>query len=81
MRPAPVIAALMSVGAVAFAAGLDESRRPAGLPTPNLAPADCVCSAGINLAAPGEPPSVIRNCQCGAMQCVVHVGSGQLQCR
>lgn len=47
----------------------------------SLAPQQCVCSAGLDLAAAGQPPSILRNCQCGALQCVVHVGSGQLQCR
>ena len=48
---------------------------------PSLAPQECRCSAGINLAPAGAPVSMIRNCQCGALQCVVHVQSGQLQCR
>lgn len=48
---------------------------------PSLAPQECICSAGMNLAPAGSPASVLRNCQCGALQCVVHVQSGQLQCR
>lgn len=48
---------------------------------PSLAPQECTCSAGFNLAPGGAPASVLRNCQCGALQCVVHVQSGQLQCR
>ena len=48
--------------------------------TPSLETRDCVCSPGVDLAGPGEPPSVLRNCRCESLQCVVHVGSGQLQC-
>ncbi|ACK54565.1 MULTISPECIES: hypothetical protein [Thauera] len=42
-------------------------------------PEECVCSRGLRLAE--APPSVLHNCQCGPLQCVVHAQSGQLQCR
>ena len=48
---------------------------------PSLAPQECTCSAGFNLSSAGAPASVLRNCQCRALQCVVHVQPGQLQCR
>jgi len=44
-----------------------------------LAPDDCVCSTG--LVMDQVTGSRLLNCQCGAMQCVVVTGSGQLQCR
>ncbi len=49
----------------------------------SLAPQECTCSRGLALTAPGAKagPSVLHNCQCGALQCVVHAQSGQLQCR
>ena len=52
-------------------------------PLVNLAPQECSCSLGLALVAPasGVAPSVLHNCQCGALQCVVHAQSGQLQCR
>lgn len=39
----------------------------------------CVCSRGVRLGESGQ--SVLHNCQCGPLQCVVHAQSGQLQCR
>jgi len=57
---------------------------PLGASTPaqaatSLLPDDCVCAAGLVI----DPVTGSRlvNCQCGAMQCVVVSGSGQLQCR
>lgn len=71
------------IGVVALAAaglslGLIGSGAPAHAQA-SLAPDDCVCSAGLVI----DPVSGSRllNCQCGAMQCVVVSGSGQLQCR
>ncbi len=52
--------------------------RPAAAIAP-VVPEDCVCSRGLRLA--DAPPSVLHNCQCGPLQCVVHAQSGQLQCR
>ena len=46
----------------------------------SLAPQECVCSAGVNLGARSQGSSLLKNCQCGALQCVVHVGSGDLEC-
>ena len=46
----------------------------------SLAPAECVCSAGLPLGGVAGG-SLVRNCQCGTLQCVVVTGSGQLQCR
>ena len=46
----------------------------------SLAPQECVCSAGVNLGARAQGSSILKNCQCGALQCVVHVGSGDLEC-
>jgi hypothetical protein len=48
----------------------------------SMAPAvveECVCSRGSRLGESGQ--SVLHNCQCGPLQCVVHAQSGQLQCR
>lgn len=52
-------------------------------PRPDLAPQECTCSRGVALIAAGSraPSSTVHNCQCGALQCVVHAQSGQLQCR
>lgn len=49
----------------------------------SLASQECTCSRGLSLIEPasGAGPSVLHNCQCGALQCVVHAQSGQLQCR
>ena len=49
----------------------------------SLASQECTCSRGLSLIDPasGAGPSVLHNCQCGALQCVVHAQSGQLQCR
>lgn len=74
--------------ALILLAGLASAQMPAA-PAPDnksrfeplLAPLQCVCSPATNLAGPGEPPSTLRNCQCGSLLCVVHVQSGQLQCR
>lgn len=53
----------------------------AALTPPMLAaaPEECVCSRGLRLGDSGL--SVLHNCQCGPLQCVVHAQSGQLQCR
>ena len=52
-------------------------------PMVSLASQECTCSRGLSLIDPasGAGPSVLHNCQCGALQCVVHAQSGQLQCR
>ena len=52
-------------------------------PMLSLASQECTCSRGLSLIDPasGAGPSVLHNCQCGALQCVVHAQSGQLQCR
>lgn len=52
-------------------------------PMVSLASQECTCSRGLSLVEPGGSagPSVLHNCQCGALQCVVHAQSGQLQCR
>lgn len=44
-------------------------------------PDACMCSRGVNLGGERGAPSTLYNCQCGALQCVVHAQSGQLQCR
>lgn len=46
-----------------------------------VTPEACVCSQGLDLGGGPGAASVLRNCQCGGLQCVVHVQSGQLQCR
>jgi len=73
---------IMAIGAVVgtsiLALGLSIPGAPAHAQA-SLAPDDCVCSTGQVLdTATG---SRLLNCQCGAMQCVVVTGSGQLQCR
>jgi len=45
----------------------------------SLAPDACVCSTGLVIDT--VTGSSLLNCQCGAMQCTVVSGSGQLQCR
>jgi len=74
------VSTLLVIGLAATALSGKSTVREARA-EPSLAPQECVCSAGINLAPAGSPASVVRNCQCGALQCVVHVQSGQLQCR
>jgi len=49
------------------------------VPQPILAPQACTCSAPTALGS-GQA-SHIANCQCGALQCVVHVESGRMSCR
>ncbi|MBX3686031.1 MAG: hypothetical protein KF909_07840 [Rhodocyclaceae bacterium] len=73
------ISALAVVCALSVLSGSPSMREARA--QPSLAPQECTCSAGVNLAPAGAPASVVRNCQCGALQCVVHVQSGQLQCR
>jgi hypothetical protein len=53
----------------------------AALTSPVLpaAPEECACSRGLRLADGGT--SVLHNCQCGPLQCVVHAPSGNMQCR
>lgn len=67
----------LSAAAVAVLV-LAAASTPAGAIAPGL-PEECVCSRGLRLAE--APPSVLHNCQCGPLQCVVHAQSGQLQCR
>ena len=74
------VSTLLVIGLAATALSGKSTVREARA-EPSLAPQECVWSAGINLAPAGSPASVVRNCQCGALQCVVHVQSGQLQCR
>lgn len=50
-------------------------------PMLGVQPDACVCSRGVNLGGERSVASLLYNCQCGAMQCVVHAQSGQLQCR
>ncbi|ENO83037.1 hypothetical protein ACFQ4M_12660 [Thauera mechernichensis] len=78
MSGAAVLATAASVVVLSAAPSAAESRAQ-GLPS--LEPLDCVCSRGVELGAAGAAVSTLRNCQCGAMQCVVHVQSGHLQCR
>ena len=68
------------VAVVAMFVSLSGVTRPGGeaFAQASMAPDECVCSPGLALDKGG---SLLRNCQCGAMQCVVVTGSGQLQCR
>ncbi|HRO36744.1 hypothetical protein [Thauera sp.] len=65
--------AVLVLAAIAVPAGAIAQPVALGLPE------ECVCSRGLRLAE--APPSVLHNCQCGPLQCVVHAQSGQLQCR
>ncbi len=77
-------AALLAVFASTFVLSLWPGSAPAVAQSPvSLDAQECSCSRGLVLVAPasGVAPSVLHNCQCGALQCVVHAQSGQLQCR
>jgi len=83
MKIPPLLVTLSGLSAAAATAlVLAAVSGPAGAIAQPVAPAvpeECVCSRGLRLA--DAPPSVLHNCQCGPLQCVVHAQSGQLQCR
>ena len=78
MKRSILFACLAVAGFGAVVLGMSGASQPAHAQA-SLAPDDCVCSAGIVIDTVSG--SRLINCQCGAMQCVVVSGSGQLQCR
>lgn len=72
--------ATIAAGAALLTAGPAASPAVAQTLT-RVTPEACVCSQGLDLGAQRGLASVLYNCQCGGLQCVVHVQSGQLQCR
>ena len=85
MKIRPVLMALAGVVATA-ASALVLTAAPAAAdavaqPVLGVQPDACMCSRGVNLGGERGAASTLHNCQCGAMQCVVHAQSGQLQCR
>ncbi len=50
-------------------------------PVLGVQPDACMCSRGVDLGGQRSAALTLYNCQCGALQCVVHAQSGQLQCR
>lgn len=80
MKKRAVFVTLSGLSAAAVAVlVLAAASAPAGAIAAAAVPEECVCSRGLRLAE--APPSVLHNCQCGPLQCVVHAQSGQLQCR
>ena len=80
MKKRAVFVTLSGLSAAAVAVlVLAAASGPAGAIAAAAVPEECVCSRGLRLAE--APPSVLHNCQCGPLQCVVHAQSGQLQCR
>ncbi len=81
MRKATVVltGVLLVVGGAGWVFGGTRTNDEAHAQS-NLAPRECVCSAGLPLGGVAGG-SLLRNCQCAALQCVVVTGSGQLQCR
>ena len=73
---------VVSVSGLVFSLGSGSTPAQAQ-PMLSLASQECTCSRGLSLVEPGSGagPSVLHNCQCGPLQCVVHAQSGQLQCR
>lgn len=67
------VLALIGLGSVIFALPQPVNAQPS--PQPQA----CACSEGVNLGTTSAPV-IIRYCQCGSMNCVVVVSSGQLQC-
>ncbi|MCB1887114.1 MAG: hypothetical protein KDH20_05885 [Rhodocyclaceae bacterium] len=70
----------LAFGAVADA-GAPAPREPVPAlpaPQPMLAPQACICSPPTPLG--DGQASHVSNCQCGALQCVIHVESGRLSC-
>ena len=80
MKKMPLIALALALALASGLVGLWPQGGEAQAQV-NLGPQECVCAPGLNLAPAGSPPSIIRSCHCGVLQCVVHVGSGNLQCR
>ncbi len=72
------LAGLLSAAALVAVFTAAPSSAPAF--AQSLAPQECICSAGVDLGARAQGSSMLKNCQCGALQCVVHVGSGDLEC-
>ena len=68
---------LAAFAGVAAATLLDSISPAHAQPSPM--PTECVCSRGVNLGN-DSAPVIIRHCQCGILNCVVVVSSGQLQC-
>lgn len=76
------LAGLAAMGASALALTAAPAAAVATAPALLGAPPDaCVCSRGLHLGDERAAASTIYSCQCGALQCVVHAQSGQLQCR
>ncbi|MHB1374439.1 MAG: hypothetical protein ACYC5W_10265 [Thauera sp.] len=85
MKIRSLLTGLAGLAAIAAGATL-LSAGPASTPAvaqtlTRVMPEACVCSPGLDLGAQRGAASVLHNCQCGGLQCVVHVQSGQLQCR
>ncbi len=85
MKVRSLLATLAGLAAVAAGAAL-LTAGPASSPAvaqtlTRVTPEACTCSPGLDLGAQRGTASVLHNCQCGGLQCVVHVQSGQLQCR
>ena len=85
MKIRPVLMILAGLAATA-ASALVLTAAPAAAdgvvpPLLGVQPDACVCSRGVNLGSERTAESMLYNCQCGALQCVVHAQSGQLQCR
>ncbi|MER2553456.1 MAG: hypothetical protein ABTQ28_09310 [Thauera sp.] len=83
MKLRPLLLTLSGVSAAAAAVlALSAMSSPVAALPPQVLPAapeECACSRGLRLADGGA--SVLHNCQCGPLQCVVHAPSGNMQCR
>ncbi|MGL1834859.1 hypothetical protein ACKVEX_14790 [Rhodocyclaceae bacterium SMB388] len=75
LRSVAILGLLALIGLVSAVFVLPQ---PVGA-QPSPQPQACACSEGVNLGT-ANAPVMIRNCQCGSMNCVVVVSSGQLQC-
>ena len=85
MKIRPVLVALAGLAATA-ASVLVLTAAPAAAdavaqPVLGVQPDACMCSRGVDLGGQRSAASTLYNCQGGALQCVVHAQSGQLQCR
>lgn len=77
-----ILGGLAALGASALALTAAPAATVATAPALlGVQPDACVCSRGLHLGDERAAASTIYNCQCGALQCVVHAQSGQLQCR
>lgn len=85
MKIRPVLVALVGMVATAASALVLTAALAAAdavaQPVLGAQPEACICSRGTSLGSEHGMASTVYNCQCGALQCVVHAQSGQLQCR